>query len=189
MNYPIRWVFGIFMFVVSGCSTQSDSGGSLADDSSSDTYVAATEIVPSSDSANAVCDEAVAQLQTVAGSGIVIEQCEAQDDESGGQVFILRLNAYEEWPALFTTSKIEDVIFLVPLGLLTSSFAGANVAPTDFSSVLLVFSDANQTVYDIEPRDLEDALGSQTLEETKSSLFALSKKMKITVLADYRVQN
>lgn len=178
-------VSAFLMLILSGCTSQSNSGGSMdfADESSSVTFSANSTLPIRTNSATAVCNEADLQIQSVTGGNeIVIEQCEAQDDSDGGQIFVLRLNDYTEWTTLISTSELKTVIFSIPLGLLAYSFAGADVSPTEFSAVLLVFSDINQTVYEINPKDLDQVLRAQTEDEAKAALEELSTKIKITSL-------
>lgn len=178
-------VSAFLMLILSGCTSQSNSGGSMdfADESSSVAFSANSTLPIRTNSATAVCNEADLQIQSVTGGNeIVVEQCEAQDDSNGGQIFVLRLNDYTEWTTLISTSELKTVIFSIPLGLLAYSFAGADVSPTEFSAVLLVFSDINQTVYEINPKDLDQVLRAQTEDEAKAALEELSTKIKITSL-------
>lgn len=178
-------VSAFLMLILPGCNSQSNSGGStdFADESSAVTYSATSALPIPTNSATAVCNEADLQIQSVTGGNeIVIEQCEAQDDNNGGQVFVLRLNDYTEWTTLISTSEFKTVMFSIPLGLLAYSFAGADVLPTEFSAVLLVFSDLNQTVYEINPKDLAQVLRAKTEGEANAALTELSTKIKITSL-------
>ena len=178
-------VSAFLMLVLFGCTPQSNSGGStdFADESSSEAFSATSTLPIRNNLATAVCNEADLQIQSVTGGNeIVIEQCEAQDDNNGGQVFVLRLNDYTEWTTLISTSEFKTVMFSIPLGLLAYSFAGADVLPTEFSAVLLVFSDLNQTVYEINPKDLAQVLRAQTEDEANAALTELSTKIKITSL-------
>lgn len=178
-------VCAFLILILPGCNSRSNTGRStdFVEESSSVTFSVTSTTPIRTDSATAVCNEADLQIQSVTGGNeIVIEQCEAQDDSNGGQVFVLRLNDYTEWTTLISTSEFKTVMFSIPLGLLAYSFAGADVLPTEFSAVLLVFSDLNQTVYEINPKDLAQVLRAQTEDEANAALTELSTKIKITSL-------
>ena len=130
-----------------------------------------------------VCSSAESQLRTASElTQVVIKQCEVQSDESGDVAFILALNDYLEWGVLDTKS-VEDLIFTIPLGLVSYAFAKSGVEPEVFSHVLVVLNDLNQTVYDIKPKDLRDILVIEDEAEARQALKDLRTKMEITSLS------
>jgi cyclophilin family peptidyl-prolyl cis-trans isomerase len=169
--------------LIGGCSANADSQQSN-EASSSENSIA--EIATLTDlqvsSAEKVCDEARRQLTTLdGGSEILLLNCEAMP-ATLSTAMVFELNSYVEWSSLLQSQPMEDLIFTIPLSLVAYSFGGSGVVPSTFDSVIIVFHDDNQTVYEISPSDLIDVLDAQTAEDAQGAIFNLRDKIKITTL-------
>jgi hypothetical protein len=130
-----------------------------------------------------VCKESEAQLATLdGGNEIFIRQCESQSNSAGEAAFIIRLNDPREWSQILSAQSTEEVVFIIPLGLVAYGFGGSSQDPDIFNQILVVFDDANQTVYDFTSSDLAEVLRGKTQEEAEKALKELSQKMQITTL-------
>jgi hypothetical protein len=162
--------------LITGCSA--DANSEKSNNASSTETAGLTDVQVAS--AEKVCDEARQQLTTlVGGSEILLLNCEATTAVSS-TALVFELNSYVEWTILLQSQPMEDVIFTVPLSLVAYSFGGSGVAPSTFDSIIVVFGDANQTVYEIIPQDLTDVLKAQTMEEARALLVILRDKILIT---------
>lgn len=156
----------VTVFLISGCT---------ADSAAVDPLVA--ELY-----AKRVCSSAESQLRTASDlDQVVIKQCEAQTDESGAIGLVLGLNDYLEWGVIETRS-VEDIVFTIPLALVTYAFAKSGIEPEVFDRVLVALNDPDQTVYDIKPEDLREILVIQDEAEAKQALKDLRTKIGITSL-------
>ena len=133
--------------------------------------------------AQAVCKETEAQLTTLdGGNEVFIRQCESQSNSAGEVAFIIRLNDPSEWRQILSAASTEEVAFIIPLGLVAYGFGGSSQDPDIFNQILVVFDDANQTVYNFTSGDLAEVLRAETQEEAEKALKELSQKMQITTL-------
>jgi hypothetical protein len=133
--------------------------------------------------AQTVCEETKAQLTTLEGGNeIFIRQCESQSNSAGEIAFIIRLNDPSEWRQILSAQSTEEVVFIIPLGLVAYGFGGSSQDPDIFNQILVVFDDVNQTVYNFTSGDLAEVLRAETQEEAEKALKELSQKMQITTL-------
>ena len=165
-----------------GCSSAPNGTSTTRDSQPS----ASTDQGPSASqdaAASAVCNEAARQLTTLSGgTEVLLLQCGAQLNGEGEVALVLGLNDWMEWTTLMAEQAIEDVVFTLPLSLVAYAFGGSGEDPETFDRILIAFRDDSQSVYDLDPRDLETALSAQTLEEAQAAILALRDKVKITSL-------
>lgn len=143
---------------------------------------------PSADhieSARRVCAEAERQLADIeGGNDIDIIRCEAQSDGESNIGLVFVLNDYVEWATLIATRPTDEVVFTVPLGLVVYSFGRSGEPPSTFDGILIVFDDADRTVYYMRPSDIDDVLGARTTVEAEVALRRLRDTMQITSLSE-----
>ena len=151
-------------FLIAGCTTN----------------IAEVDFSAAENLAAKVCSSAESELRTANDlTQVLIKQCEVQKNDSGDIAFILALNDYLEWGVLETKS-VEDIIYTIPLGLVTYAFAKSGVEPESFNRVLVVLNDSSKTVYDIKPKDLRAILVIENEAEAKQALKDLRTKMEVT---------
>jgi hypothetical protein len=75
---------------------------------------------------------------------------------------------------------MEDVLFTIPLGLVTYAFGVSGQDPLLFPAILIAFDDANRTVYEFRGSDLKETLTAQTREDADNALLILRDKISIT---------
>lgn len=133
--------------------------------------------------ASQVCGEAYAQLPTLEGSNdIKISECSGELTSDDKKVFVIRLNDSAEWLDLTMTATPEELAFIIPLGLVAYSFAGASVDPDAFDLIAVAFDDPRQTVYSFTANDLAVVLRAQSQEDATRALLDLANKMSISAL-------
>lgn len=167
----------LLSFLIVGCTSASNS--SAGSPSNDDSGPSSAQV----ESASRICAEARRQLTTMAGGNeILLSTCEAQSDGAGNVGLVFVLNDYIEWTSLLATQSTEDLVFTVPLGLVAYAFGGSAEEPNTFDSILIMFKDAKQTVYDMTPADLDEVLKAQTREEADAALRTLRDRIRITSL-------
>jgi hypothetical protein len=105
---------------------------------------------PRESAAQVVCKESEAQLATLdGGNEIFIRQCESQSNSAGEAAFIIRPNDPREWSQILSAQSTEEVVFIIPLGLVAYGFGGSfeEILTNDFNS------GRNHLVVDILPSD------------------------------------
>ncbi len=188
----IRKLFPYLLcFALLGCSSSQDPQVDNQEifESAEAPLSQSEEVTPSapnavqSESAKQICNEALTHLRSLSGGQeIQIQLCEAQSDGNGQVAMVFQLNDYLEWSTLLGFNSSEDIIFTLPLGLVAYAFGGSGVNPSVFDLIILTFDDDAQTVYAIQPIDLEVVLNAQTKDQAEAALLKLRDQMNITTL-------